>query len=115
LDLLQTALTCLDKMADYQALKAAMIAARRSGDPYFRPWGINTLAILSLKGAPATAEAVKSAQVMVLVENRQMRQIAAQALRKLVANPGDPGGAFIKYQKNWVRNHRVYGRTTLFN
>ena len=115
LDLLQTALTSLDTMADYQALKAAMIAARRSGDPYFRPWGINTLAILSLKGAPSTAEAVKSAQVMVLVENRQMRQIAAQALRKLVANPADPGGAFIKYQKNWVRNHRVYGRTTLFN
>jgi hypothetical protein len=115
LDLLQTALTSLDEMADYQALKAAMIAARRSGDPYFRPWGINTLAIFSLKGAPAAAKAVKSAQFTVLVENRQMRQIAAQALRKLVSNPSDAAGSFIKYQKNWVRNHRVYGRTTLFN
>jgi tetratricopeptide (TPR) repeat protein len=115
LDLLRTALSSLDEMADYGALKAAITAARRTGDPYFRPWGINTLAILSIKGAPANAETVKAAQFMVLVENPQMKRIAARALRDLESNPSDPEGSFIRYQKNWILNHRVYGAAPLFN
>jgi len=46
IDLLQTAFGCIDDMADYRSLKAAIIAAERQNDRIFNAWGINTLAIL---------------------------------------------------------------------
>ncbi|MBI5568574.1 MAG: hypothetical protein HY914_01380 [Desulfomonile tiedjei] len=109
IDLLQTALNCLDDMADYKSLMAATIAAGREGDMVFRPWGINTLTILALKGAPAAPEAVNSAGGMVMVENPAMRKAAWEVLEKLTSGDSGTLKTFIERQKEWVTHHQVYG------
>jgi len=114
LDLLQTALECLDDMEDYRSLKAALVAADRAGDPNFRPWGINTLIILALKGAPANKATIRKARGMVIVDNQAMREIASKALEKPASGYSDTVRAFISYQKDWVRTHKVYGSAPSF-
>ncbi len=85
LDLLQTALSCLDDMTDYRSLQAAIIAGDPSPVDVFRPWAINTLAILALKGAPASSDAMKKAGAMVIVDDPAMRKVAWKALEKLAS------------------------------
>lgn len=114
LDLLQTALKSLDDMADYKSLKAAVLAAHRTGDPTFGPWGINTLAILALKGAPACRQAMNAARSMVLVKNSVMEKKALESLDELASERSGTVTSFIKYQKDWVRSHRVYGSVRAF-
>jgi len=109
LDSLQTALGCLDDLADYRALEAAVAASQRVGDPIFRPWAINTLAILSLKGAPATREAIQAAGGLVLVMNPAMQNLAKTKLQELVAKEGGKTKEFIDMQETWVQTHDVYG------
>jgi len=111
IDLLRTALGCLDDLSEYRALKAALVAAQREGDNVFRPWGINTLAILALKGAPARPEIIQQAQAMVLVSDPGMQQTASAALDRLAAEPTGRLRTFIEFQKNWIRTHKVYGTT----
>lgn len=110
-DLLRTALGCLDDLADYRALKAAIAAAQRDGDTVFRPWGINTLAIFALKGAPARPEIISKAQAMVIVTDPVMQKAASDALDRLANEPSGRLRSFIELQKNWVRTHKVYGAT----
>jgi hypothetical protein len=109
LDLLRTALSCLDDMSDYRSLKAAIMAAERQGDLDFRPWGINTLVILGVKGAPAAPETIEKTREMVLVESPLMRQTALAALDKLAAEPSGRIKSFIEQQQKWVSSHDVYG------
>ena len=114
LDSLQTALGCLDDLADYRALEAAIAASQRVGDPIFRPWAINTLAILSLKGAPATREAIQAAGGLVLVRNPAMQNLAKTRLQELVAKEGGKTKEFIDMQETWVQTHDVYGERQSF-
>lgn len=114
LDLLQTAFGCMDEMADYKSLKAAIIAAERPDDHIFKTWGINTLAILALKGAPADPETVKSAGAMALVTDQGMQRIAVAALEKLGSEPTGQLRRFIENQKEWVKSHQVYGKANTF-
>jgi len=114
LDLLQTALSCLDDMADYRSLRAAIIASERVNDQVFRPWGINTLAILALKGAPANPDAVKSAGAMIMVADSGMQKTASMALDKLAAEPSGQLRRFIENQKDWILKHQVYGPANTF-
>ncbi len=114
LDLLQTAFGCMDDMADYKSLKAAIIAAERPNDQIFKAWGINTLAILALKGAPADPETVKSAGAMALVIDHGMQKIALAALEKLGSEPTGQLRRFIENQKEWVKSHQVYGTANTF-
>jgi hypothetical protein len=114
LDLLQTALNSLDDMADYKSLKAAIIASARTGDSILRPWGINTLAILALRGAPAGQSAMTAAGGMVLVKNPAMEKKALEALNELSSEPSGKVKSFIENQKEWIRNHQVYGAAHAF-
>jgi len=109
IDLLQTAFGCIDDMADYRSLKAAIIAAERQNDRIFNAWGINTLAILALKGAPANPETVKTAGSMIVVIDPGMQQIASAALGKLESESSAQLRRFIENQKEWVKKHQVYG------
>lgn len=115
LDLLQTALGCLDDLVDYKALKAAIVAARSPKEVVFRPWGINTLSILAAKGAPADREALRTAGGMVYVLDPNMQKVAAQALDELAASGPADVRTFITQQREWVRTHRVYGSAARFN
>jgi hypothetical protein len=114
LDLLQTALSCLDDMTDYRSLQAAVIAGEPSPVNVFRSWGVNTLTILALKGAPAARETIRNAGAMVVVDNPAMRQVAWKALEKLAAEPSGKMAAFIEKQKKWVGEHEVYGTVQSF-
>lgn len=114
LDLLQTGLSCLDDMADYRSLQAAVVATEPSPVNVFRSWGVNTLAILALKGAPATREAIKSAGAMVVVDNPAMRRVAWKTLENLEAEPSGRMAAFIEKQKKWITGHEVYGTVQSF-
>jgi hypothetical protein len=114
LDLLQTALNSLDDMVDYKSLKAAILASGRTGDSILRPWGINTLAILALRGAPAGSSAVSSAGGMVLVKNPAMEKRALSALDELSSEPSGKIKQFIENQKEWIRHHQVYGAAQAF-
>jgi hypothetical protein len=109
LDLLQTALGCLDDMTDYRSLQAAIMAAERSGDSVFRPWGINTLTILALKGAPAPADTIKEAGALVLVDNPAMKKVASEELDRLESEPSGRVKSFVENQKQWIVHHEVYG------
>ncbi|GEM_PF-553292 len=114
LDLLETVLSCLDSLADYGALKAAIIAAERDGDRNFRPWGINTLAIFALQGAPARSEVIKQAGGFVLVSNPVMQTKASDVLDRLASDPSGRMTSFIEDQKNWIRTHDVYAAVRAF-
>jgi hypothetical protein len=109
LDLVQTALQCLDDMAEYRSLQAAITAAERTGDAVFRPWGINTLAILAVKNAPASRDVCDAAGGMVIVENPNMRKAALNALDSIANEPSGAVKSFIQRQKEWVTGHQVYG------
>lgn len=111
IDLLRTALGCLDDLAEYRALKAAIAAAQREGDTVFQPWGINTLAILAVKGAPAGAEVIREAQTMVLVSDPVMQKAASEALERLASASSGRLRSFIEFQKSWIQTHKVYGAT----
>ncbi len=112
LDLLSTALGCLDDMSDYKALNAAMLASQRVDDPVFRPWGLNTLAILAIKGAPADRRTVESAGAMVVILNPHMQRMAMDQINKLSAGGSSVDRVFIDQQKKWAANHEVYGETS---
>jgi hypothetical protein len=114
LDILQTAVTCLDDMGDYASLKAAIVAAQ-GDDPLFRPWGINTLAIYALKGAPAPAGVIKQAGAMVMVRNPVMSGEALRVLDELAATGSAQVKAFIDSQKDWVNAHKIYGAVQSLN
>jgi hypothetical protein len=114
LDLLQTAFSCLDSVANYAALKAAIMAAQRDGDPNFRPWAVNTLAIFALKGAPASNEVIAKAGGFVLVSNPEMQKSAADALEQLASDPTGRMRSFVEDQKNWIRTHEVYAAVRTF-
>jgi tetratricopeptide (TPR) repeat protein len=114
LDLLQTALNSLDDMEDYKSLKAAIVASRRTGDSVFGLWGINTLAILALKGAPAAPNAMSAAGCMVLVNNPVMEKRAMAALDELASGSSGKMTSVIESQKEWIRNHQVYGAIRTF-
>jgi len=114
LDSLQTAFNCLDDMTDYRSLQASMAAAEQGDDMIFRPWGINTLAILALKGAPANEEAIKAAGGMVLVTNPTMQKTAAMKLDELASKDSVKIKAFIDAQRTWVRKHKIYGEAQSF-
>ncbi len=109
LNLLATALNCLDNMADFKSLKAAIIASRRTGDANFRSWGINTLVILSLRGAPADHETTESIGTIVRTTNPAMQKLAGEALLKLEKSNSGALASFIERQKDWVLTHQVYG------
>lgn len=109
LDLLQTALQCLDDMTDYTSLKSAAIAAGRTDDTIFGPWGINTLTILALKGAPANRTATKSVNGTVLVRNPVMQEKALSVLNQLESEPSGRLKPFIQFQKEWITSHNVFG------
>ncbi len=113
LDLLSTAFRCLDSMADYGALKAA-VDASTSSEAVFRPWAVSTLVIFALQGAPAGEEITAKAGAMVLVDNPAMRNIAEQALEKLASDSSASLRAFIDSQKKWVRANPVYGTVADF-
>jgi hypothetical protein len=114
LDLLQTALNCLDDMTDYRSLESAIVACEPSHVGIFRPWAVNTLAILALKGAPANLDAIKQAGAMVIVDNPAMRQVAWKALEKIASEPSGKMAAFVERQKQWVTDHEVYGTVQNF-
>jgi hypothetical protein len=114
LDLIRTAFNCLDDMADYRALEAATIAAARVGDVNFRPWGINTLAIFALKGAPAGSEVIQKAGGMVLLTNPVMQGTARKVLDELAGAASPQIRSFIEHQREWVRTHTVYGKVQAF-
>ncbi len=114
IDLVQTALGCLDEMADYGALKTALTVLDKPRDDLFKPWAINTLAIFALKGAPANPETLKTAGVMVLVTNPEMQKAASEALDKLGSEPSGAMQRFIDAQKEWVLQHKVYGSVRSF-
>lgn len=114
LDLLGTALGCLDNMTDFKSLQAAILASRRTGDVYFRPWGINTLVIFSIKGAPAQQELAEKIGTIVRVTSPQMQEVAAEALQQLAGEPSGRLASFIETQKDWVRTHKVYGPAYAF-
>lgn len=111
LDSLQTALGCLDDLADYHALEAAISASQRTSDTIFRPWALNTLAILSLKGAPAGTSAMQSAGGLLLVINPAMQKLAATRLDELITKEGGRTKEFIDAQREWVQTHNVYGES----
>jgi hypothetical protein len=115
LDVLQTAMACLDDMADYKSLKSAIIAAGRTDDAIFGPWGINTLSIFALKGAPANDAAIKAAGGTVLVRNPAMQKKALEVLNQLGTEPSGKVKAFIANQKEWITSHNVYGVIHPFN
>jgi len=114
IDLLQTALNCVDDLSDYNCLKAAAIAAQGSKNHLFRPWGINSLSILALKGAPARPAVAKSTGSVVLVMNPGMQRKAADALNALSKGPSEEVRSFVERQKQWVLNHDVYGTAQAF-
>jgi hypothetical protein len=109
LDLLQTALQCLDDLADYNSLKASILAAQGLGGPLFQPWGINTLAILGLKGAPAGRSVAERVAGMVLVLNPEMQRAALDALKTPAVTSRGKISSFVESQMRWVRAHQVYG------
>ena len=113
LDLLQTALSCLDEMEEYNSLKAATIAAQR-GNRVFWPWGINTLSIFALKGAPAGPVVMKSAGAIVLVQNPIMQKTASDFLEKVAQESSLKEKAFIEFQKEWIGKNRVFGTSPSF-
>jgi hypothetical protein len=114
LDLLQTALSCLDDMVDYKALSAAAYAANNSKDHVFRPLGINTLAILAIKGAPANEAATRAAGGIVILQNRVMQKQALEALEKIASESSGSVKTEVEFQKEWVKTHRVFGGAQLF-
>lgn len=114
MDLLQTALNCLDDLVDYNSLKAAVIAARNTQDGPFRPWGINTLSILAAKGAPANPTIARKAGGVVLVMNPNMKKKASQTLDRLASESSNSVKKFIEVQRQWVKKHRVYGVVQTF-
>jgi hypothetical protein len=110
-DLLQTALGCLNVMNDYVSEKAAVVAAKRKDDPVFMPWGINTLAIFAVRGAPAKDEVCKAAGTTVLVLNPKMQKIASDALTA-ATQQSKKLKQFIEFEYEWIRVHNVYGLPT---
>jgi hypothetical protein len=114
LDLLHTALSCLDDMADYRSLKAAVDAANRADDLVFRPWGLNTLLIFALKGAPGSPDAIRAGGGMVLVDDPAMREIASKSVDAMVKEPSGTVRSFIESQKQWISSHRVYEAAQTF-
>lgn len=114
LDLLQTALHCLDDLADYNSLKASIMAAQGLGGPLFRPWGINTLAILGVKGAPAERSVAQRVGGMVLVLNPTMQRTALDALESRHVTSDEEISSFAKSQIRWVSTHQVYGTAQAF-
>jgi hypothetical protein len=108
-------MACLDDMADYKSLKSAIIAAGRTDDAIFGPWGINTLSIFALKGAPANDAAIKAAGGTVLVRNPAMQKKALEVLNQLETEPSGKVKAFIANQKEWITSHNVYGVIHPFN
>jgi len=114
LDLLQTSLECLDDLADYNSLKASMLAAQGEGEAIFRPWGINSLAILGLRGAPAHRAVSQQVGGMVLVLNPAMQKKALDALESPALTSVPEVSSFVRHQVEWVRTHRVYGATQAF-
>ncbi len=109
LDLLKTALVCLDEMEDYKPLNAAMAAVEQVDDPAFQRWGVNTLAILAFKGAPANEETLQEAGAFVLLRNPNMQRVAAQALERYQSSADERLAGFVAFQKAWVMNHQVFG------
>lgn len=114
IDLLQTGLNCLDDLVDYNSLQAAIKAAQTSEAGLFRPWGINTLSILSEKGAPAGPEVVQRAGAPVLVMNSSMQKAASNALDRVASHSSKEVKSFIDLQRRWVQRHRVYGAVNTF-
>ena len=114
LDLIQTALQCIDDMSDYRSLKAAVVAAQSESPSNFRQWAINTLAILAYKGAPADREIIGAAGAMVFVINPAMNKTARSALENLAQKKPREVKSFIDYQKQWVQKHKVYGAVSTF-
>jgi len=114
LDLLQTALHCIDDLADYNSLKASILAAQGLGGPLFRPWGINTLAILGVKGAPAERSVAQRVGGMALVLNPTMQRTALDALKSPPVTSDEEISSFVKGQMRWVSTHQVYGTAQAF-
>jgi hypothetical protein len=110
IDVLQTILASLDDLTDYRSLRAAIASLERPDDDFFRAWGINTLAILSVKGAPADKAALENTGNVAIVKNTTMQKIAREALERLSQESAEPVQNFIKAQTQWVQNHNVYGR-----
>lgn len=108
LELVKTAMTSLEDMADYHSLKAAIIAANRIGDVNFRPWGVNTLVLYALKGAPAKSEAMRKVKCLMLVRNAKMQELAARELDALAAEPSGKVRSFVDQQKAKARADRIY-------
>jgi hypothetical protein len=114
LDSLQTAFNCLDDLADYRALAAAIAATEMKKNDIFLPWSINTLTIYALKGAPADQEAVMAAGGTVVVLNPAMQKLAAEKLEGPASSGSGKRKAFIEMQRDWVRGHSVYGEIRNF-
>ncbi|MFH1115589.1 MAG: hypothetical protein V1792_16900 [Pseudomonadota bacterium] len=114
IDLLQTALNCLDDLVDYNSLKAAITAAEGTEGGFFRTWGINTLSILAEKGAPADPSLAGTVGAAVMISNPGMERTASDALDRLSSRSPAEVKSFIEHQRRWVRKHRVYGTVQSF-
>jgi hypothetical protein len=108
LDLLQTALGCLNQMRDYDSLKAAEIAATRHGDQLFLNWGINNLVIFALKGAPANENVCRKLGNTALVINPEMQKTAQDLLQSIAIEPSGKTKKMIDFQTEWVKSHNIY-------
>jgi hypothetical protein len=95
-------------MTDYKSLEASIIAAERANDKIFRPWGINTLAIMAFRGAPANKQARKAAGGMVVISNPSMQKTASLKLDEIAANGSPRIKSFIESQRAWVHDHKIY-------
>ena len=114
LDLVKTALQCLDDLSDYNSLQAAILAAQGTSGALFRPWGINTLVILGLKGAPVKRSVVEQIGSMATVLNPRMQKTALEALQTPAVTSSGELAPFVKSQMRWVKAHRVYGTAHTF-
>lgn len=114
LDVLGTAQDCLDDMAEFNALKASIMASQKKGDSIFRPWAINSLCIFAHKGAPAQKSIIKEIGVLALISDREMQGVAQSKLKELYAKADNRMRGFIDQQVQWVKNNRVYGASTPF-
>ncbi len=114
IDLLRTAHDAIDNMEEYRSLKAAIIASRGVSDPIFRAWGINSLAIMAVRGAPADRRTTEAAGALVLLNDPVMQKVADSALNRIASDGGSGLRAVVRSQREWAKGHKVYGTAPRF-
>jgi tetratricopeptide (TPR) repeat protein len=108
LELAKTAMSALEDTTDYHSLKAAIIAANRKGDVNFRPWGVRTLVLYALKGAPAKTEIMRKVNCLTIVRNLKMQEVASRELDTIAAEPTGRVKAFVERQKARILSEKSF-------